>query len=148
VPYSREHWAELLGFGGAKDAINDPRLATMASRNTHAEALYAELVPVMEHRTSAEWETWCRSVGMACAQMATLEDLIDKLPLAEHPLTGSYRHIPFPARLSATPATLRRFAPLPGEHNHEVLAEAGLTPEEIAALESSGGLVDPARLHK
>lgn len=148
VPYSREHWAALLTMGGAKDALNDPRIATMATRNTHAKALYAELVPVLAQRTTQEWREWCGSVGMACAAVATLGDLVAELPLAEHPLTGAYRHIPFPARLSATPATLRRPAPLPGEHNREVLIEAGLSEAEYAALERSGGLVDAAKLAK
>jgi crotonobetainyl-CoA:carnitine CoA-transferase CaiB-like acyl-CoA transferase len=148
VPYSREHWAGLLAVGGAADAIDDPRLATMASRNAHAEALYAELVPVMKLRTTAEWMAWCHGVGMACAAMATLDDLVEALPLAEHPITGAYRHVPFPARLSATPASLRRPAPLPGQHNREVLAEAGLTDADIAALERSGALIDTTRLAK
>ena len=45
------------------------------------------------------------------------------------------RYPGFPFRLQATPATLRRPAPLLGEHTAEVLREAGLDAGEIAALE-------------
>ncbi len=148
VPVSKEQWAGLFAAGGKANALDDPRLATFATRNHHAGELYAELLPIMIQRTNAEWTAWCRSTGMACATVVTLDELVGALPLADHPIGGAYRHIPFPARLSATPATVRRHAPLPGEQNAEILAEAGLTAAEIAALKASGGLIDPADLSK
>jgi crotonobetainyl-CoA:carnitine CoA-transferase CaiB-like acyl-CoA transferase len=39
-----------------------------------------------------------------------------------------------PARLSATPATLRRPAPRLGEHSREILAELGWSASRIDAL--------------
>ncbi len=47
------------------------------------------------------------------------------------------RYPGFPFRMHATPPTLRRPAPLLGQHTAEVLAEAGLPAEEIAALEAT-----------
>ncbi len=47
------------------------------------------------------------------------------------------RYPGFPFRLHGTPPTLRRPAPLLGQHTAEVLAEAGLPAEEIAALEAT-----------
>jgi benzylsuccinate CoA-transferase BbsE subunit len=47
------------------------------------------------------------------------------------------RYPGFPFRMHATPPTLRRPAPLLGEHTAEVLAQAGVPPEEIAALEAT-----------
>jgi len=43
-----------------------------------------------------------------------------------------------PWHLHGTPATLRRPAPLLGEHNNEVFLESGLAPDAIAALTSDG----------
>jgi crotonobetainyl-CoA:carnitine CoA-transferase CaiB-like acyl-CoA transferase len=51
---------------------------------------------------------------------------------------GDYKLVPPPVRFSRTPAEVRRSAPLPGEHNREVLREVGLSDEEIGDLERGG----------
>ena len=72
--------------------------------------------------------------------MATLDELVGALPVADHPVAGRYRVIPPPVRFGRTPASVRRPAPLPGEHNAEVLTELGLTAAEIAQLQDEGVL--------
>ncbi len=98
---------------------------------------YETLGRVMAGRTTGYWLAFCAEHGIPAAPAAGLDEIIEALPDAEHP-AGTYKHIPSPARFSATPATLRRPAPLPGQHNHEILTEAGLTEEEIAALRTTG----------
>ena len=43
-----------------------------------------------------------------------------------------------PMRFAQTPVRLERAGPLLGEHDDEVLAEAGLTPAEREALRAAG----------
>jgi crotonobetainyl-CoA:carnitine CoA-transferase CaiB-like acyl-CoA transferase len=43
-----------------------------------------------------------------------------------------------PARLSETPGTIRTPAPRLGQHTREILAEAGLTEQDIDAVLASG----------
>jgi crotonobetainyl-CoA:carnitine CoA-transferase CaiB-like acyl-CoA transferase len=82
-----------------------------------------------------------RDALLRVAAAATgLDELIDALPDDEHPDAGWYKVIPPPTRFSATPATVRRPAPLAGQHTREVLAEAGLTEEEIIRLAEAGVL--------
>ena len=48
---------------------------------------------------------------------------------------------PGPApRLSATPGEIRRPPPHEGQHTDEILAEAGLGAEDIAALRTAGAV--------
>jgi crotonobetainyl-CoA:carnitine CoA-transferase CaiB-like acyl-CoA transferase len=59
----------------------------------------------------------------------------------EHPELGATLRYPGPPyRLSETPWRIARRPPLQGEHTAEVLAEAGYTPEQLAALRSAGGV--------
>jgi crotonobetainyl-CoA:carnitine CoA-transferase CaiB-like acyl-CoA transferase len=50
------------------------------------------------------------------------------------------RYLAPPMRFSETPASIRRHAPRLGEHTAEVLAEAGLSQEDIARLEACGAI--------
>ena len=54
---------------------------------------------------------------------------------------GRVRMLGFPFRASATPASIRRPAPLLGEHTAEVLTEIlGLSPAEVAELAQAGAI--------
>lgn len=59
----------------------------------------------------------------------------------EHPTLGKIKQLGHPAKLSRTPAEIRRPAPLLGQHAREVLAEAGYAPAEIENLIAGGAIV-------
>jgi crotonobetainyl-CoA:carnitine CoA-transferase CaiB-like acyl-CoA transferase len=56
----------------------------------------------------------------------------------DHPLEGKVRQLASPFRLSDTPPTFRRFAPVLAEHSVEVLQSIGYSEGEIGALEKAG----------
>ncbi|MGH8918038.1 MAG: CoA transferase, partial [Actinomycetes bacterium] len=90
---------------------------------------------ILARRTTAEWLEVCDQHHVPATAVARLDDLVDALPEAVHPVGGRYKVIPQPTRFSATPASVRRPAPLVGQDNREVLAEAGFTDAEISQLE-------------
>jgi formyl-CoA transferase len=51
----------------------------------------------------------------------------------DHPTRGKYLSVGNPIKMSDSPTEVKR-SPLLGEHTNEVLAELGLSAEEIAAL--------------
>ena len=57
-----------------------------------------------------------------------------------HPAVGTHLMPGQPYRLRGVERWVRSPTPTLGQHNHEVLAELGLRPEEIAALESAGAI--------
>jgi crotonobetainyl-CoA:carnitine CoA-transferase CaiB-like acyl-CoA transferase len=58
----------------------------------------------------------------------------------EHSRLGAVKTLGLPIKLSETPGEVVRGAPLYGEHTREVLAEAGYTEAEIAALIAAGAV--------
>ncbi len=56
----------------------------------------------------------------------------------EHPAYGPVKVTGFPVKLSETPATLRMPPPIIGEHNEEVLQEAGYTDAEVRTFQEAG----------
>jgi crotonobetainyl-CoA:carnitine CoA-transferase CaiB-like acyl-CoA transferase len=58
----------------------------------------------------------------------------------EHPRGGTVRVVAPAVKMSETPATIERPAPLIGQHGREILAEFGVPAEEIEALEAAGDM--------
>ena len=131
-PYLDEHLDALIEIGG-DDVPPDLRGDRVALRRTPG-ALYRLLEVVMAKRTTAEWLAFAVERGIPAAEAPTLEALVERLPDGEHPVVGTFKVIPPPVRFARTPASIRRPAPLVGEHNDEVLAELGLTDDEVAQL--------------
>lgn len=144
LPFSTSHYAAIWSAGGRTDLVNDPRVATGKARIENAVELYRDVAEVLLTRTTAFWLDYCTEHSIPSSAVRTVDDLVAELPMAEHPVTGTYRHIPSPVRFSRTPASVRRPAPLIGEHGREVLAELGMSAEEIDALEASGVLRQPS----
>lgn len=143
-PYADSQWEAVLRHTGHDDLVGDDRL-TRARRFVDPGPAYELLGEIVATRTNAEWVAFCDEHRIPVAEVATLENLVDGLPSAEHPLAGRYRLIPPPARFSRTPASVRRPAPVVGEHNREALLEAGLSDEEVTELERLGVLrADPS----
>lgn len=137
-PYTNAHFAALIDATG-RDDLRDERLGSQGGRAANPELLYGLLGSIIATKTTAEWLSLCREVGIPAAEVADLDGMVDRLPDAEHPVTGTYKSIPPPVRFSRTPAdATRRPAPLVGQHNREVLLEAGLTDAEVDALEGAG----------
>src|SRR5690606_29713297 len=59
----------------------------------------------------------------------------------EHPTYGPVTQAACPVRMSQFRFSLRRHAPLPGEHTREVLKEAGLSDADIDDLSSTRAVV-------
>jgi crotonobetainyl-CoA:carnitine CoA-transferase CaiB-like acyl-CoA transferase len=140
LPYTQRHWRDFCEQVGRPELFADRRVSSPAARVANADFVYGELAAIIATKKTAEWLELCRGLDIPVSEVATLAELVEALPEADHPVAGRYKVVPSPVRFSATPASLRRPAPLIGQHGHEVLAEAGLTEPEIDALVAGGVL--------
>ena len=150
LPYSDRNWNDFFEFVGRPELKDEPRYAEIGSRVAHIDELY-EIVEAEARRfTTEEWMAFCDRVAIPAMPVLALED-IPKDPHAvatemfvtvEHPTEGRYKHLRAPVRFSATPASLRRFAPRAGENTAEVLGELGVKPDDGDRLGSTASCGD------
>ena len=125
LAYTRQNFIDLFTEAGHPERADDPRIATASSRLEHIDDLYAEVAALVKERTTAEWLAFCAERGIPASPVATLEEMVEALPIEVHPDAGPYRVIPQPVRFgaSASVPTVRRPAAHSGQHNEEVARE-------------------------
>ncbi len=137
---TQEFWAPFCKAIGKEEWINDPRYATMESREEHAEELVALLDKIMASKTWSEWEKKFRENDLIVTGNQTVAEILkDEQAIVnnfytdiEHPVVGNARLLNSPVQFSETPAKIKWAAPQLGAHTEEILIEAGYTWEDIA----------------
>lgn len=132
LPYRPEHYAALFGEAGRDGAADDPRYADLRATIANSDSLYRDVRSITPSRTTAAWLDYCRRAGIPATAVASLQDLVDELPLVEHPHAGAYRSIPPMALFHGTTAPIPSPAPLIGEHTAAVLEELATPTTEAS----------------
>ncbi len=138
-------WLILCDVIGRPELKNDPRYVTNVERVQRRGELAQELAPTFATRTAEEWVDAFLAAGIPAGPINDYAKALDNEHVhhrkavieIEHPVEGRFRALGFPAKLSATPATVRRPPPLLGQHTDELLAELGLA-EKIDELRTDG----------
>lgn len=138
LPYTDRHWTAFFKAAGHAELSDKYSIANAAQRNQNIRALYGHLTEILPTRTTAEWLTLCDELDIPATRIYGLDELPEHPQLvavglfedSEHPSQGLIRQIRPTTLFQATPAAIRRHAPLLGEHTAEILKELGL-PEAI-----------------
>jgi crotonobetainyl-CoA:carnitine CoA-transferase CaiB-like acyl-CoA transferase len=137
-------WCRLIG---REDLVADPRFADDDSRWQHGDVLNDLMQEWCDGRTKADVLAALEAAKLPAAPLNSTQDVLDDPHvqamgfLKPVPFPGASRDVPIvetPFRLSKTPGTIRRRAPLLGEHTDEVLSEIGYTSDEAADLRAKG----------
>jgi itaconate CoA-transferase len=139
---SPEHWRVFcLDVVELPDLLEDARYETMEGRAAHREELEQALEGAFAAREAEEWVERLERAGIPCGLVREFAEVMEHPQLAHG---GLVTRVGSPAGVIPTigsPIGLGgdrpELGPVPalGEHTREVLSEAGLADEEIAALE-------------
>ncbi len=145
---SQSHYRRLCGVLGVEALAGDDRFDTQPKRMRRTAELAALLVQQTSHHSSEWLLAALETAGIPAGPIYDVAEMLkDPQALArgmvidtESTEFGNLPTIANPVRLSETPWALRRLAPRLGEHTKAILNEAGYSPAEIAALETSGAV--------
>jgi crotonobetainyl-CoA:carnitine CoA-transferase CaiB-like acyl-CoA transferase len=143
---SDSEWAALARTLGHPEWIEDPRFKHPADRIRNAQVRLDLTAKIIRTQGSNEWLTAFDAADVPCAPIQTRLELLTDPQIAanglivesNHPHAGPMRQPRPAARFEATPADLRRFAPMLGEDTEAVLEEIGVAADERATLRQSG----------
>ena len=146
---NQTNWLRLVEVVDLSELAEDPRFRRNSDRMEHVDELATILGERFKARTTAEWLTLLEGAGVPAGPVASVGEMLE-LPQTlaremvlevEHSLLGSVRTVGFPVKFSETPGSVRRSAPVLGEHTREVLGELGYTDEQVEDLVRSGAVL-------
>ena len=131
---------------GHPEFIDDPRYSTNAERVQHAEELDAVIGAFIAQRTQAENVAFFEKAEVTIGPIYDIRQIFEDPHFLARELLADYpdpdmgafpMHHVVP-RLSGTPGSIRTLAPQLGEHNRELLNEAGVDADNYAKLLAAG----------
>ncbi|MBU2547088.1 MAG: CoA transferase [Proteobacteria bacterium] len=140
-----EEWQALCRAMGQPELAQDPRFSDRETRWRNQEELDGIITVWTRDRDAYRVTEILQQAGVAAAPSLSAEGLFNDPHLKErevlrqvdHPEVGRDWVVAPPWRLSATPAGIRRHAPLLGEDNDYVFQTLlGMDPEEIESLKA------------
>jgi crotonobetainyl-CoA:carnitine CoA-transferase CaiB-like acyl-CoA transferase len=113
---------------------------------------HAEVERVFLERTRDEWQAFASEHDCCLEPVLDLDEALDSelvraremVVELDQPGTDGVRQLGVPVKLSRTPGGVHSPGPVLGEHTDAVLADAGFSETEVAALKESGAVAGPA----
>ncbi|MCB1739144.1 MAG: CoA transferase [Gammaproteobacteria bacterium] len=145
------HFKRLCELLGKPEWLEDPRFADARARVEHGEALLAELAPIIESRSSDEWNRLLSGIDVLNAKVHTHHDLfedeqvmaIDAVHWVEDPTLGRVPMGNIPGQPVPRSGDRLSRSPSVGEHSVEILTSLGLDKPRIDALLDGGVVAQP-----
>ena len=124
-------WRKFCKLAQLEYLMDDPRYATNPQRVANRKELVSFLQKIFLGKNSEEWLKLLAAAEIPCGPINTIDRVFaDPQILArqmvvemEHPVTGKYKVVGSPMKLSQTPVQYQIPPPLLGEHTEELLRE-------------------------
>lgn len=144
-------WKALCTLISMPALADNERYDSVKKRAVHADELIPMIRQGLVSRTALEWEDLF-GVSVPCAAVRKVEDMFEDpqvnaqnfIVAMHHCKAGAYKGIANLIKFGENPAGARPYgAPGLGEHSRAVLAELGLSQQEMAAAFASGAAAEP-----
>jgi len=138
-------WLKFCQAMGKEELAEDASFKTNALRNNNYNALRPKIAEVIERKTTAQWQEILDRAGVPNGPINTVDKVIEDPQViaremiveVDHPVAGKLKMPGVPIKLSETPGSIRRPAPLLGQHTDEILKEIlNLSGEKIEELKN------------
>jgi len=139
-------WQSLCRVAGRTELTGDERFASPENRLKNMKDLSAILEPVFAAGPVQHWLDLLDKAGVPCTRVNYFREMFDNQQFQESGLIaghesadlGPLKQLGMVLKLSETPGHLQRAAPGLGQHNDEILAENGYTPDQIEQMRTKG----------
>jgi len=129
---------ELAKVIGHADWLEDPEWSTPESRLPKLDKVFEEIEKWTMTKTKYEVMDILNPLNVPCGPIISMKELSEESSLkatgtiveVDHPERGKYLTVGNPIKLSDSSSDVKR-SPLLGEHTDEILAEIGLSNQEI-----------------
>ena len=130
-------------LGAPEELAGDEWLTPEAQADEELEGLFeAFFYPWLLDRTKQEAWTQAQASRVLCGPLNTMADYLrdevfrkrGAFAEVDHPVAGTLTYPGRPFMMEATPWSIRRPAPLLGQHTEEVLTELGMSDAEVESL--------------
>ena len=146
-------WRQLCTAMGLEELAEHPDFHNNEMRMKNKLELRRRMEEVLAAHGSAHWISTISAAGVPCGEVLGVDEvyshpIAEELRLAEtveHTALGPMRVLGRPAD-TGNAYWLHSAPPMLGEHNAEVLAALGYTPEQIEALDDAGVLGADSRV--
>ena len=134
---------------GLESCITDARFATYVLRKQHETDLLAVVSPALRARSADDLEAVLMEAGVPCSRVNNFQEVFanphirarNVIEDVTHPRMGTTRTVRNPVLFDHDGPSIRRPAPLLGEHSAEILQELGYGAAQIEIFSKAGAVL-------